>query len=498
MFSDVYIRFLTEKPENARAILWPVQVCTVLVQESRTKILNLFQKVIMELSLARCRDPKEISGLLGLSTELVDLIMSSQLVANGWMDEKGVVTEIGERVLKDDLERLPRTRCAYAYWDRVSGKLLPRFYPVVRSVVADDFRNGGYPVFLVNRDSGALEKPYVLVPRHEQLSDLSSEFDAGKELLDAARLYTRDRRRSRGFRAQDFPEVDVDDVKMINAVSHSNLRNAYLWTWLYRSPGHDWPWLVADPFGYQDAVSWLREPLLEEMKGNPGLCAYAASLIDKEKPAEVSAEAFLQGVEDRSRLIMQAKYGEAMRVPMIADYLGRVIRMQDEMSKLSRVRPEELSSLLMESHNLVESVLKWLLRTFKMDDRRVPRNGLEGVWTKGVASELLSGLGLSFLDESTIRRLSSQRLWDIRRSAIDQKGALKALLFAVLLSTGDHPTHPFNILAGSGIPIAEILDLADARNKGAGHANEGRVDEAQVRRYSSLAVNWVKIFNAWY
>ena len=151
-------------------------------------------------------------------------------------------------------------------------------------------------------------------------------------------------------------------------------------------------------------MSWLRELLLEEMKGNPGLCSFAASLIDKEKPAEMSVEAFLQGVEEKSRLIMQAKYGEAMRVPMIADYLGRVIRMQNEMSKLSRARPEELSSLLMESHNLVESVLKWLLRTFKMDDRRVPRNRLEGLWTREVASELLSGLGLSFLDDSTIRR----------------------------------------------------------------------------------------------
>jgi hypothetical protein len=487
MVADRYLRFDVRRPPGGRAFLWPVRVWKVLYPKNRVLKLNLFQQAILGLARARCQDSAEMAELLGLDQELLAFIIATQLIPNGWMTTLGALTPQGERVLEEAQDASEEVRMGYAYQDAISGNWFPRFTEELPEIETKRIDERGYPVFLRDLDSGKEDRPFRLNHYRDGVMDMGAMFDAFQR-------YRTDHEHAKQRDEELVTHVRIESLSFVE----DSAQPMWLWTWIFPDQAGSQPWLVADPFGLQQAVSWLRKPLQEVLPRNEGLARYIADAVGETRSNELSAEEWLRSLENQIDLTVLADYNWSWKVPAISGYLTTVLRRNALLASQDKTWPEDLTSLLIETHNLAESVFQWLLKRFPVDVRRLPDRSQDKNWTKDLASEILRTLPAAQLTDDTVRRLASQNLREIRNALIRGNSSLKALMFATLLSTIEHATHPLKDLAPQAIALDRILDMADARNRKAGHAGGDKISKDEAMEYANFVVGWVQIFKDWY
>lgn len=487
MVADRYLRFDVRRPPGGRPFLWPVRVWKVLYPTNRVLKLNLFQQAILGLARARCQDSSEMAALLGLDRELVVFIIATQLIPNGWMTTLGAVTTQGERVLEETQDASEEVRMGYAYQDAISGNWLPRFTEELPEIEARRIDERGYPIFLRDLDSGKEDRPFRLNHFRESALDIGALFDAFERYrTDHDHAKQRDDELPTRVRIESLSFVEDSGQPM------------WLWTWIFPDEAGPQPWLVADPFGLQQAASWLRKPLQEVLPRNEGLARYIADAVGEMRSNELSAEEWKRSLENQIDLTVLADYSWSGKVPAISGYLTSVLRRNALLASQDKTWQEDLTSLLIETHNLAESVFQWLLKRFPVDVRRLPDRSQDKNWAKDLASEILRTLPAAQLTDDTVRRLASQNLREIRNALVRGNSSLKALMFAALLSTIEHATHPLKDLAPQVLALDRILDMADARNRKAGHAGGDKISKDEAMEYADFVIEWVQIFKGWY
>ncbi|HOZ92691.1 MAG TPA: hypothetical protein PK242_01290 [Ottowia sp.] len=487
MAADRYLRFDVRRPPGGRPLLWPVRVWKVLYPTNRALKLNLFQQAILGLARARCQDSSEMAELLGLDRELVAFIIATQLIPNGWMTTSGSVTSQGERVLEEAQDASEEVRMGYAYQDAISGNWLPRFTEELPEIEAKRVDERGYPVFLRDLDSGKEDRPFRLNHFREDALDTAALFDAFQRYrTDHDHAKQRDEELSARVRIESLSFVEDSAQPM------------WLWTWIFPDEAGPQPWLVADPFGLQQAASWLRKPLQDVLPRNDGLARYIADAVGETRSNDLSAEEWLRSLENQIDLTLLADYNWSRKVPIVEGYLASVLRRRSVLASQERSWQEDVTSLLIETHNLAESVLQWLLKQFSVDVRRLPDKSQDNKWTKQIAVQTLQALPIAKLDDELVRRLASQNLREIRNALIRGNSSLKALMFAALLSTIEHSDHPFLKLSADELRLTRLLDMADARNKKAGHSGSERIDREEAMEHADFVIEWVQIFKGWY
>ncbi|MNF62852.1 hypothetical protein D3C84_445380 [compost metagenome] len=406
MAADRYLRFDVSRPRGGRPLLWPVRVWKVLYPTKRVLKLNLFQQAILGLARARCQDSTEMAELLGLDRELVAFIIATQLIPNGWMTTLDAVTPQGERALEDAQDAAEDVRMGYAYQDAISGNWLPRFSEELPEIEAKHIDGGGYPVFSRDRDSGKEDKPFRLNHLRENELDMGAVFEAFER-------YRLDHDRAKQ-QSDDLPtRVRIDSISFVEDAAQS----MWLWTWVFPDEAGSQPWLIADPFGLQQAASWLRKPLQELLPRNDSASRYVANAIGEARPTDLSAEAWLRSLENQIDLALLADYSWSRKVPIVEGYLTSVLRRRTSLEGQERSWQEDVTSLLIETHNLAESVLQWLLRTYPPEIRRLPHWKDQRDWKDGEAQHCLQFFNLPCLTGDVIKRLSEQRLDQVRTAA---------------------------------------------------------------------------------
>lgn len=487
MAADRYLRFDVGRPPGGRPLLWPVRVWKVLYPTKRVLKLNLFQQAILGLARARCQDSSEMAGLLGLDRELVAFIIATQLIPNGWMTALGAVTTQGERVLEEAQDASEQVRMGYAYQDAISGNWLPRFTEELPEIEAKKIDERGYPVFLRNLDSGKEDRPFRLKHFHDSARDMGALFDAFER-------YRTDQDHAKQ-RDEELPTpVRIESLSFVEDAAQP----MWLWTWIFPDESGPHPWLVADPFGLQRAASWLRKPLQEVLPRNSGLARYIADAVGETRPNDLSAGEWLRSLENQIDLTLLADYNWSRKVPIVEGYLASVLRRRALLESQEKSWQEDLTSLLIETHNLAESVLQWLLKAYPADIRRLPHWKDQRDWKDGEAQYYLQFFNLPYLTDDVIKRLSEQRLDQVRTAVKRGSSSLKALLFAGLLGTVDQAGHPFLKLSTDELRLSRLLDMADARNKKAGHSGDEKIDRKDAMEYADFVIEWVQIFKGWY
>lgn len=487
MAADRYLRFDVRRPPGGRPLLWPVRVWKILYPTTRVLKLNLFQQAILGLARARCQDSSEMAELLGLDRELVAFIIATQLIPNGWMTTLGSVTPLGERVLDEAQDASAEVRMGYAYQDAISGNWLPRFTEELPEIEAKRVDERGYPVFLRDLDSGKEDRPFRLNHFREGTLDTATLFDAFERYrTDHDHAKQRDDELSARVRIESLSFVEDSAQPM------------WLWTWIFPDEGGPQPWLVADPFGLQQAASWLRKPLQEVLPRNDGLARYIADAVRETRSNDLSAEEWLRSLENQIDLTVLADYSWSGKVPTISGYLTSVLRRNALLASQDKTWQEDVTSLLIETHNLAEGVFQWLLKKFPVDVRRLPDRSQDKKWTKDLASEILRALPAARLTDDIVRRLASQNLREIRNALVRGNSSLKALMFAALLSTIEHATHPLKDLDSEVLALDRILDMADARNRKAGHAGGDKISKDEAMEHADFVVKWTEKFREWY
>lgn len=487
MVADRYLRFDVRRPPGGRPFLWPVRVWKVLYPSKRVLRLNLFQQAILGLARARCQDSSEIAELLGLDRELVAFIIATQLTPNGWMTTLGTVTPQGERVLEEAQDASEEVRMGYAYQDAISGNWIPRFTEELPEIEAKRIDERGHPIFLRDLDSGKEDRPFRLNHFRESALDMGA-------LFDAFARYRTDHDHAKQRDDELLARVRIESLSFVE----DSAQPMWLWTWVFPDEAGPQPWLVADPFGLQQAASWLRKPLQEVLPRNDGLARYIADAVGETRSKELSAEEWLRSLENQIDLTLLADYSWSRKVPLVEGYLASVLRRRALLAGQERSWQEDVTSLLIETHNLAESVLQWLLKAYPADIRRLPHWKDQRDWKDGEAQYYLQFFSLSCLTDDVIKRLSEQRLDQVRTAAKRGGSSLKALLFAALLGTVDQLGHPFLNLSADELRLSRLLDMADARNKKAGHSGGERIDREDAMKYADFVIEWVQIFKGWY
>lgn len=485
MAADRYLRFDVRRPSGGRPLLWPVHVWKVLYPTKRVLKLNLFQQAILGLARARCQDSSEMAELLGLDRELVAFIIATQLIPNGWLSTLGAVTLQGERVLEEAQDASEEVRMGYAYQDAISGNWLPRFTEALPEIEPKKVDERGYPVFLRDLNSGKEDRPFRLDHAREGVLDMAALFEA------FARYRTdHDHARQRDEGGELPTRVRIESFSFVEDTA----QQMWLWTWVFPDSAGEQPWLIADPFGLQQAASWLRKPLQEVLPRREGVARYIADALGETRSSEMSAAEWLHSLENQIDLTMLADFNWSRKVPVVEGYLASVLRRSEMLASQDKSWQEDVTSLLIETHNLAESVLQWLLKAYPPDIRRLPHWNSQRDWKDGEALYYLQFLDLSCASDDVIRQLSQQRLDQVRTAVKRGGSSLKALLFAALLATVDQGRHPFLSLSADELGLKRMLDMADARNKKAGHSGADRIDKEEAMEYAKFIVEWVQIF----
>lgn len=494
MAADRYLRFDVRRPPGGRPLLWPVQVWKVLYPTNRVLKANLFQQAILGLARARCQDSSEMAEILGLDRELVVFIIGSQLIQYGWMTASGAVTSKGERVLEESQDASEEMRMGYAYQDSISGNWLPRFTEELPEIETKRVDEHGYPIFLRDLDSGREDRPFRLNHSREGVLDMGALFDAFKRYRT-----DHDHAKQRGDELQS--RVQIDSLSFVE----DSAQQMWLWTWVFPDKAGPQPWLVADPFGLQQAASWLRKPLQDVLSRNDGVARYIADAIGETRSTSMSAPEWLRSLDNETDLTVLADFNWAHKVPLIEGYLADTLRQKAFLESQDKPWQIHIDALLNSAQSLVESALKCLLAEHKPDIRILPkwdyRRG-EGQrnWKEGQAYNFINSIreDRGVLSQEVVDLLAKQELDQIRTAIRTGNSSLKALLFALVLSMRDSLRHPFLNMNEAELKLSVLLDMATARNRKTGHASFYKAEKEQAIEFAAFSISWVHIFREWY
>ena len=505
-FAKRYLRFDKKNPRNEEVhVLWPVHVYRIMYPVPKDKPLNLFQEAILGLCRAQCTDRMEISRLLDIDHELVAYIIL-QMMQAGWLSERGKITPLGEGMLDEDRSRKgaltvsksessqQALKVGYAFWDSIGKKWLPRFTSQLSEIEAYEEKNG-FPSFIMNRESGKTISPYQL---HGDISDSENIYAEFKQqLFDAHRTYQLDIHHAQQLKLDDdFPreqEVRMGSIEFIS--DHPD--PMYLWVSIFRNSEVDELWSMRDPFGIRTNASWLRKPLMKIINREKGLVVQLSKFIGKTQPEKQTAEEWLTLLDERIRMEMLLEYPYLEKHPDIARYMTalkrRNARVQDGMAN-----DEDIESLLTDAQKLIESVLKWMLKRWLIDIRRLPDKNKSP--NKHQLIRIYQAMQLDSLSDDVVDKLSRQNygtVYDVLNKRERSISSMKALLCGVILTTSENSDHPFKTLDENTLSFSLLLELADMRNK-AGHASGHRFDKQEVLNACDFAIQWTTNFKEWF
>jgi hypothetical protein len=473
-----YLRWNGRSPRGKKLpLLWPVQVWTVLAPQASLR-LNVFQEAILGLLHAGERDLNRLAGLLELAPELVAYIIAKELQPMRFVDSQQHVTPEGVKLLKGETGREPRLTLQYAFQDAVFGQWLPRLSTNLPEVMPREGGRAERPEFLLNRDSGWVDRP-IMLPR----KDWAGPPDK-KQVLQAWRQCQRAQAQSSqddtGFVA-DFSSEDIDFVG-------DQPIQARVWCDLYINPDDPQPWLVSDPWHLTGAAKWLREPLQKELPRFAQLAERIGKLLPEvgssDKETELQVELELAAMPH----LIKPEHA------LLREHLGRVMRQRGRLEKQERIQQEDLNSLAQECASLLEAIVKWLLERWPVDASDWPRT----YWSRQHGSELLSQLPLrTDLSRQAIAILCGQEAKVVRLAVIHKDRAFKALLFGALLCTHEHADHPFRHLPASGLQWDRVLELVDKRNKGS-HASGQSMERHEMLEWADFTLAWHEQFKPYF
>ena len=489
MFSDRYCyvpRGLNSIAGRRENLLWPVYAWKVLYPDDRQPPgCNLFQETMLGLMRAGVIDAAKIAELMAIDRELVRFIIASQLQPNGWLDQRYKVTPDGERLLDEAEDRRLNLTVGYAFQDAIGGKLLPRFSTALPEIVPVGSDQNNRPVFILDRDKGRQENPFLLQEKTPAKADVPGLLAAYKQYRQELAQVRHDGRQAEfdvSIRTLDY--VDDQPVKL------------YFWCELYRDENGPQRWLISDPFRFRPAVSWLREPFLELAKGHSELTRRMQRLLPDISADGLSTDEWFEQIAEHAEFEVESRFSYLKnRAPLVREHLLRVLRQKAKIEvSQNHIHSEDLGALMTESASLIEAVLKWLLEEWKVE----PCWPRSGNWSRAEALNELHALSIQAMDDDVVHALAGQSRRAVGNAMTNRDQPLKALLAGVLFAANGRDDHPCRQLSSDQLRLAQLPKLADYRNKVGGHASGERPDKGVVLAHAEFAIEWMALFEHWY
>jgi hypothetical protein len=202
----------------------------------------------------------------------------------------------------------------------------------------------------------------------------------------------------------------------------------------------------------------------------------------------------MERLDESANLEIESNYPFLNREPLIRDHLARLLRQKRRIEDREKVHPEELGNLMTEAANLLEAVLKWLLREWSAS----PPWPKGRNWSPMEARAELGALPLVADNTDLINALAGQARKTVSAALEKQNQPLKALLTGTLFAASERSDHPFHELLPDALELERLPRLADYRNKTGGHASGEKAEQSLVLDYANFAIQWMALFNRWY
>ncbi len=479
-FSSRYLCFDTAEPMGRRrALLWPVLVWHVIYPTQVRSALNIFQKTILRLARSGCVSSKDQALMMGLSRDLVAFISEKELGARLLLDSNGRPTAKGIAAIQGDEESDNDLRVGYAFQDAITGALMPRFSEGLPEIEAEEDGPDAWPRFVVSRETGREVRPFSVMGRRQHPPPTAQRL---LEAYDVYRFHYRQREVGDVVDSDQAPsKIHLKSIEAIGAEPQA--MQVLIWVQAAEAEG----WQVRDPFNVLEFAPWLRQGVEATLPVAGGLGKYLDAVL---APDTRSSASDGQSAELTSRVEMEMLSRRwVAAAPEVAEQMEIVLRRSYQISAATTPLPEDLNSLAIETQKLGEAALKWCLRRWPVDRRRLPRReemlSMPAAWWL----DFYAQLGLPCLTEGAIQRLAQQKWGDVEAALKSGRRSLKALAAASLLSSIEHLDHPFRSMTAEELALETLFQLADDRNA-AGHFSGELPSAGAVGDASNFVVGW--------
>ncbi|NEX21213.1 hypothetical protein G3480_12960 [Thiorhodococcus mannitoliphagus] len=461
VFSDLYLDYQQE--HWGTQLLWPVWTWTLHVPERRRDGLNVLAFTVLRLHAAGCDDPDWIADHLGVDGELIRYIVGAELIANGLLDQKKRLTQLGTKQLERSGEGSLQQRAALLFQSAESGALWPRQRGSLREIEPIDL-GARYPSFLADRASGQTLWPFVLSPANRDLPPRPSI----AEFRDALRQdrIARRHQRLRGSGGRDPDDLPSDAIELIDP----RPRPAWVLCRVYKGPTDEHPWLVSDPLGQTRAAEWMRKEVFEASRRLRALARRLGGLLGEPDEKE-DWETYRRREDEQVRFEVFERFPAADQIPGLEDRLVELLRVRATVAAAgSHKRTEEVGNLIIQCQRTLEQCFLWLLTRWPLE-----RPG-DRLSRQMRAADLQQALGCAVpaLSKRFIEgmRVQPSKVYGALRHGT---GSLRQYLAGVLLSLLDHPRHPFGQVAPDEDLMLRLLALSQDRDA-AGHGGNQHTD----------------------
>lgn len=479
-FSSRYLCFDEGEPTGLRrAVLWPVLVWHVLYPTPARSALNIFQKTILRLARSGCVSSKDQAAMMGLSRDLVAFIAEKELVAQQLLDANGRPTARGLAALQGDEEAGSDLRIGYAFQDAITGTVMPRFSEGLPEIEAEEHGPEAWPRFVLSRDTGRELRPFCVLGHRQHPPPTPQSL---LEAYDVYRFHYRQRELGDMVDSDQAPsKIRLRGIEAIGAEPQA--MQLLIWVQAAQSEG----WQVRDPFNVLEFAPWFRLGVEAALPVANGLGKYLAAVVAPDTRSDASDGRNSELTSQVELEMLSRRW--VVAAPEVAQQMEIVLRRRYQVSAATLPMPEDLNSLAIEVQKLGEAVLKWFLRRWPVDRRRLPRR--EEMLSMPVAwwLDFYAHLGLTCLTEGAIQRLAQQKWGDVEAALRSGRRSLKALAAASVLSAIDHLDHPFRRFSAEELALEALFQMADERNPAA-HFSGELLSAEGVGMASSFVIDW--------
>ncbi|WMS93333.1 hypothetical protein RB215_08455 [Pseudoalteromonas sp. HL-AS2] len=456
VFANTYLLQTKQPVFDAKSMLWPVHMWQVYTNSPKGRKLNVFEKTILQLfkvSDKRSLSHDDIGKWLGLESDMVSYIIAAQLIPNGWLTEKGKITESALKML--DEKPSENLTTAYVFQCAITKQWLPRVCFDLNEIYSNNV--SGNPRFKFKRESDYESRPFVIntknvnvqPPREQDLKSIAIDY---QEAIYVAQN-TRD---NDEWKPQ---QSSFDKLTLVDS-SHEAV---YLTVWGDTQTSFEWT--LYDPFGVSTKSTWMKELFKHGCKANKGLGQMAVSELGS-VDANMSYEEACASFAETAKFDLLVKYPNTDKITGLTDVLFEMVeahkRITHERNTSQKIPHNSAKAkLIVSCGQVLEVICEHLLKEYELtDSHRLPKphtkNGTE------IISHLIveaTNMSVDMLAEST--RVQPSRVYS---AAIGKNSSLRAQLVAIFISMATHREHPMKFLLDDETYFKDFYSLTFLRD----------------------------------
>lgn len=497
-FSNIVLSYYPKitKEVLANPILIPVWIRKIVMYDTDTTKINIFQETILKLINVAQHDRQQIASWLGVDTELVDMIIDTQLIPNGWIvgSKKPHLTAKGKQLIDQELNSNLVSCTRFLIEDAITGKLWPRllldYKPLDMQIDKDDR-------FILSRDkdSGDQFKPFMLNPtKHIRYSNELKY----NQIQDAIINHKKARASQKMMNHPDFYETYGGKISEDFELWENEPEPVYLLSHLRDPTDFSHIKQIHDPTQTSQVDDWIQNSHVEFAKFDKPFANKVMNIAKQSINEGETLDEMEKRIHEDTMFSLVTEYPNVEAIENLAKHLAQAKRRLAYVKE--KRRPEDADDLISQIQKALEACFKYMLKNWSSPSATLlPRNANQAILRQSLLLRTQSNLPNLDLDAfCTVNCKHVSRAIGYsagRFSSIEL--SLKPLIVANLLISLSHSNHPILTMANLESTLKMLSSICELRNEGS-HDSPTSLDVDETIDLTNQALTWIKLFTTNY